>query len=175
MTMRGPTSSARHRQQPGSVPIRDFEPGDEAALRQVFMSSVHQLARGFYSEAQLNAWAPHAYDAQQWAERIRAMHPFIATVEGCLAGYADLQPSGYIDHFFVAARFSGRGVGSALMDHLHSVAARRRTSVLSAHVSLSAETFFARQGFSVAQRQSVAIHGVSLRNALMTKPLPTDD
>lgn len=36
------------------------------------MSSVHELACEFYSKAQLEAWAPLAYDVQLWAERITA-------------------------------------------------------------------------------------------------------
>ena len=42
--------------------IRDYMPGEEAILRDVFLSSVHQLARPYYTDEQINAWAPAAYD-----------------------------------------------------------------------------------------------------------------
>ncbi|AKC86824.1 GNAT family N-acetyltransferase [Pseudoxanthomonas suwonensis] len=151
--------------------IRDFTPADQAELRHVFMSSVHELARNFYTRDQLDAWAPHAHDEQQWADRISALCPFVAVVDDQLAGYADLQASGHIDHFFVAARFSGRGIGSALMEHIHQAATRRGIPELSACVSLAAESFFSRHGFSVARRQSAIVNGISLDNALMTKRL----
>lgn len=72
--------------------IRPFTIGDEPILRAVFHSSVHQLARQHYTAAQLQAWAPGEYDAAQWADRLRTNRPFIAEVEGYVAGFADLQP-----------------------------------------------------------------------------------
>jgi putative acetyltransferase len=151
--------------------IRDFISGEQANLRQVFMSSVHELACGFYTKEQLDAWASPTYDEQQWADRITALRPFIAIVDDRVAGYADLQRSGYIDHFFVSGQFFGCGIGSALMSHIHQVATMRGISELSAHVSLAAESFFSKRGFPVVQRQSVTVNGVFMNNALMTKQL----
>ena len=155
--------------------IRNFIPGDETALRNVFMSSVHTLARDFYAEEQLDAWAPADYDKQAWASKIAALRPFVATVDGQVAGYADLQETGYIDHFFVSGDFSGRGVGNALMQHIHEVAAKRGVLRLSAHVSLSAERFFAKHGFLVDERQTAVVMGIPLTNARMSKALPADN
>lgn len=135
------------------------------------MSSVHEIARSFYTEDQLNAWAPSAYDEQQWADKMCALRPFVAVIDDRVVGYADLQVSGYIDHFFVSGKFPGRGIGSALMGHIHQMAQQRSIPELSAHVSLAAESFFSRHGFSVVQRQAATVNGVSMRNALMIKPL----
>lgn len=135
------------------------------------MSSVHELASGFYTKEQLDAWAPSAYDEQRWAEKIAALRPFVAVVDGRVAGYADLQDSGYIDHFFVEGPFAGRGVGTALMARIHEAAAERVIPTLSADVSLAAESFFSRHGFSVAKRQSVVTRGVSMDNSFMVKQL----
>lgn len=154
-----------------NVVIRDFVPGDQAALRDVFTSSIHGLGGGSYTDEQLGAWAPAAYDERKWADRMLARRPFVAMVEGQVAGYADLQDSGHIDHFFVAAGFAGRGVGSRLMDHIQQGAAERGIPRLSADVSLAAESFFARHGFSVVRRQTAVVGGVALDNALMIKQL----
>src|SRR3546814_5689775 len=129
------------------------------------MSSVHGLARGFYTPEQLDAWAPVVHDKQDWANRIAALRPFVATIEDRVAGYADLQDSGYIDHFFVSGDFPARGVGSALMQHVHGVALERGLRKLSAQVSLSAEGFFARHGFLVDERQTVVVAGVPDRKS----------
>src|SRR3546814_6462359 len=83
--------------------------------------------------------------------------------------YDDLQDSGYIDHFFVSGDFPARGVGSALMQHVHGVALERGLRKLSAQVSLSAEGFFARHGFLVDERQTVVVAGVPLENSRMSK------
>ena len=151
--------------------IRNFIQSEETELRRVFTSSVHKLARDFYTPEQLNAWAPAAYDQEKWANKIATLRPFVATVEGRVVGYADLQDSGYIDHFFVSGEFSGRGIGKALMRHLHEVATKRELLELSAHVSLSAELFFTRHGFQVDERQAVVVMGVSMANSRMSKGL----
>lgn len=154
--------------------IRDFIPGEQAELRQIFMSSVHEIACNFYRRDQIDAWAPQAYDERKWAERISLLRPFVAVVDDRVAGYADLQDSGYIDHFFVSGQFSRRGVGSALMGHILQVAAQREVPELSAHVSLAAEPFFAKHGFSIVRRQAVTVGGVSMSNSLMIKQLLTN-
>ncbi|APW40976.1 GNAT family N-acetyltransferase [Rhodoferax koreense] len=148
--------------------IRDFRPGDEAALRDVFFTAVHGLASRHYNPAQVTAWAPVHYDALAWAARLQANRPFVAEIDGQAAGFADLQDSGYIDQFFVAAAFAGRGVGQALMAHILASAGQRRIGVVWANVSLRAEAFFAHHGFAVERRQVVQRRGVRLRNARMT-------
>ncbi|MEJ8858422.1 GNAT family N-acetyltransferase [Variovorax robiniae] len=154
--------------------IRDFRPGaDEAALRAVFRASVHQMGTAWYTPAQLEAWAPQDYDLAEWAERLRSNRPFVAEFAGRIAGYADLQDTGLIDHFFVDGAFGGCGVGTALMAHLHQSAHARGIGELHANVSLSAEGFFIRFGFVVEQRQQVDVRGERLRNARMRKLLGT--
>lgn len=151
------------------VLIRPFHPGDEPALHAVFHSAVHGIAASRYSADQLDAWAPADYDSAQWAERIRRNQPFVAEIGGQPAGYADLQANGYVDHFFVAAEHARQGVGQQLMNHILKLAVQRGLQRVQAHVSLSAEPFFARNGFAVMARQTVTVRGVPLDNALMVR------
>ncbi|BEP94075.1 GNAT family N-acetyltransferase [Acidovorax sp. sif1233] len=153
--------------------IRDFRPGDEALLHAVFHASVHGLAARHYTPGQLAAWAPPQHDAAQWAARMRANQPFVAQAAdgNAIAGFADLQPTGYIDQFFVAPDWAGQGVARALMAHIHAQAARRGIARLHADVSLAAESFFAASGFEVLARQHAERQGVVLRNARMAKLL----
>ena len=152
--------------------IRVFRTGDEAALRDVFFTSVHALACRNYTPAELAAWAPPQYDAAAWAARLQANQPFVAQIGGVPAGFADVQESGYIDQFFVAAAFAGRGLGQALMARLLAEAAKRRIPMVWANVSLRAEPFFTRHGFILEARQVNTRHGLPLRNARMTLRLP---
>jgi putative acetyltransferase len=165
------TESARDEVLTNVTTIRPYQAGDEEALRAVFRSSVDDLAAPYYTAEQLSAWAPQSYDEREWAERIARLRPFVAIVEHRIAGYADLQPSGYIDHFFVAGAFARRGVGNALMRHIHAVADSRSTHCLAADVSLSAEKFFATHGFTVETRRIVVVRNVELPNARMIKHL----
>jgi putative acetyltransferase len=155
--------------------IRNFRPGDAPLLRTVFHASVHQLCARNYTPEQREAWAPLEHDAAQWAARLQARQPFVAELDGALAGFADLQDSGYIDLFFVAPAFAGRGVAKALMAHIDATAARRGITALYADVSLTAEPFFSRSGFAVERRQQVERAGVVLANARMSKALRPAD
>jgi putative acetyltransferase len=140
-------------------------------LHAVFYSSVHELTGQHDRLEQGRAWAPHAYDAAQWAARLRGNQPFVAEIDRRIAGFADLQAWGYIDHFFVAGTFAGLGVGKALMAQLHESAAGRVITGLFANVSLTAEPSFAKNGFVIEARQRVAVRGVVLANARMRKLL----
>lgn len=151
--------------------IRPYLPGEEARLRAIFHSAVHGLARRDYSAEQLHAWAPPEYDAALWAQRMRANQTLVAEVDGEPAAFTDLQPSGYIDMFFVAASHARRGVGGALLRHVIQLATERRILALHSDVSLTAEPFFARHGFKVETRNRVEVRGAVLANATMRKLL----
>jgi len=153
------------------VNIREFIPGEEESLREVFFTSVHRLAASHYSEAQLNAWAPLEYESSDWSRRIRALRPWAAEEAGVIVGYADLQASGYIDHFFVHGAHGKSGIGTQLMSHLHSVALHLGAPALHSDVSRNAETFFAGWGFRVERNQSVVVRGVELANSRMRKAM----
>jgi putative acetyltransferase len=149
--------------------VRPFNDGDEPALQAVFYSAIHTIAAKDYTPEQLDAWAPHRPDWEAWTARMRALRPFVAEADGRVVGYADLQTTGYIDHFFVSSKHARRGVGRLLMETLHARAAELGLGRLFSDVSLTAEPFFERFGFRVVERKSVTIGRVSLPNARMEK------
>jgi putative acetyltransferase len=154
------------------ITLRDFQPGDEPALRAVFASAIHGTASRHYSQQQVDAWAPRDHDAQAWARRVQELSPFVALVDGRIVGYADVQPGGYIDHFFVAAEAGGQGVGGALMRRILARAVELGLDELTSHVSLTAQPFFARFCFEVVEHRVFDLRGVEMRNASMRKALP---
>jgi len=150
--------------------VRAFRDGDEPALQAIFYSAVHTIAANDYTVEQLDAWAPHRPDWEAWTARMQSLRPFVAEADGRLVGYADLQPSGYIDHFFVSGKHARRGVGRLLMETLQVRAAELGLVRLFSDVSLTAEPFFERFGFSVVERKNVVIGQVSLPGARMERP-----
>ena len=151
--------------------IRRFQPGEEFALFEVFYSAIHLIARNDYSKEQLNAWAPLDFDRERWVDRINGINPFVAEINGKPVGYADIQPNGYIDHFFVSGYHSRQGIGKTLMQSIHSEAMRLNLTELTSNVSQTAQPFFDRFGFVVVDRNNPIIRGVELQNALMRKEL----
>lgn len=132
---------------------------------------MHGLACNWYSAEQLAAWAPHDYDLAAWAARLQHVRPWVAERDGMIVGYADLQPNGFIDQFFVAAEAAGSGVGTALMRRLLQQAAAGGLCCVFADVSRAAEGFFRRHGFVVDKVQTVTVRGVALQNARMVRQL----
>ena len=149
--------------------IRQFRNGDEWELREVFYSAIHDVASRDYTAEQIEAWAPASFDRDQWVERMRAIAPFVVEDAGRIVAYADLQPTGYIDHFFVSGTVARRGVGALLMNHILDAAMARKIPALTADVSRTALPFFRRFGFVVVEEQARVVRGVVVPNTSMKK------
>lgn len=151
------------------IQIRPVNPSTQALpLYSVFHSSVHTLASRHYTREQCEAWAPMQCDESTWVARIAHNRPFVAWMDDTIAGFADLQPDGYIDQFFVSSACAGRGVGSALMAFLLETARTRGVPGLYSHVSLTAQPLFLRHGFRIDARQTVHLRGTAFENARMS-------
>lgn len=173
--------SRAHHNAPAQAPdltIRCFQPGDESTLHELFFNTIHQVNCRDYSSLQIQAWAPQVYDKNQWYQRMCAIQPFIACLDEQIVGYADIQPDGYIDHFFCHCQYQGRGIGKTLMNTLMAKGADIGVERFYAHVSITAKPFFTRCGFELVKPQQVTIRGQVLNNFVMQKiqlPLPAGE
>ena len=157
------------------VTIRQFQSGDELALRDLFYNTIRTVNLKDYSEQQVKAWAPDEYDQQAWSEKISALNPFVALIDGVIVGYADVQADGYIDHFFCHTDYQGQGVGKKLMQSIHQKAKANAYQRLYAHASITARPFFEHFGFSMVKQQQVEIRGQKLTNFVVEKVLVAKD
>lgn len=153
-----------------AIIVRDYRPTDVDALMALFRTAVLQVARRDYTEAQVRAWAERM-DRARWLERLAARPTFVAEVGGEIAGFSDLEPDGHIDMLFVHADHQGRGVASALFDHLLARAKAAGLGRLYTEASLTARPFFERRGFTVITAQDVPVAGEVLRNFRMERTL----
>ena len=156
------------------IRLRAFHPDDVPVLCAVYTSSIREVACRDYSPEQLDVWAPLERDdasLARWAARVVALQPFVAEIDGAVVGYADLQPDGYIDHFYVAGSAGGQGVGGALMRHILAQAEARGLAELTSHVSLTAQPFYAHFGFEIVEQRLPVVEGVTFSNAAMRKVL----
>ena len=151
--------------------VRDFQDEDAPLLREIFRSAILRHAAADYDANQVAAWVANADDASAFDARMRLRRPLVALLADRPVGYADLQPDGLIDHFFVAGEHGRRGVGNALMTCIHAVARARGIDALRADVSRTAQGFFRRHGFRGEVEQAVEVRGVVLHNLPMHKRL----
>lgn len=155
--------------------IRKYEPGDEIAIGHAYFDAVHQIASKDYSLVQCNAWAGPIEDDPNWAEnwrkRCERKQPWVAIVEGELAGFIELDPDGHIDCTYAAAAFAGKGYMSAIMERIFLEAHELGLPKLFAEVSITARPFFERHGFEVVRENWPEIRGVRLLNYIMERRL----
>lgn len=151
--------------------LREFRLGDELSLRDVFHSAIHELAIRDYTLEQVDAWCPADYDQAGWCERMQTFRPFVVEDAGRPIAYADLQPSGMIEHFFVSGPYARRGIGTLLMNRIHERAAELGLAALESHVSLTAQPLFLKFGFEIVRQQMPVRRGIALSNAVMRKTL----
>ena len=147
--------------------IREFQLGDEAGLYAVLLSAIHDLASKDYTPEQIEAWAPASFDPEAWAKRMQGIRPFVVESRGRLVAYADVQPTGYIDHFFVSGPVARTGIGTMLMNRIHETASAQGIRVLTSDVSRTAQPFFAQFGFVVVEQRAPILRGVTVPNTLM--------
>jgi len=151
--------------------IRRFRSGEEHSLFEVYYSAIHLIARHDYDAIQINAWAPRDLDQTLWMQKIQDIKPFVAEIDGRIVGYADVQSTGYIDHFFVSGHHPRQGIGTRLITALHEEAALLGLSELTSDVSRTAQLFFEKFGFSIVELRTPQLRGVIIPNALMRKCL----
>ena len=153
------------------IKIRSYKPTDAATLRDIFFDTVRNINIKDYSQAQVEAWAPSDYDSNEWARKMNRIAPYVAELNADIAGYADLQQDGLIDHFFCHYKYQRKGVGGVLMQHIIGDAKTRGISKLYSHVSITARPFFEHFDFIVSTSQHVKVRGEELQNFIMVKPV----
>lgn len=146
--------------------IRNYREDEASALFEVYFSAIHLVAIEYYTGEQIQAWAPKDLDPGLWRAKMREIQPYVVELDGQPVGYADLQPNGYIDHFFVSGRHPRRGIGSLLMTHLVAEAKSRDIKVLTSDVSRAAQTFYRKFGFEIVEQRQPIVRGVVVPNAL---------
>lgn len=153
--------------------IRNYRSGDAEALAQLFFDSVRQVGRRYYSQAQVEAWAPEPPSAAWVDRRSQDGRTLLVAADDRDApiGYIDLEPDGHIDHMFCRPDHAGRGVGSALYDALEAVARERRLARLYVEASEAARALFGHKGFTLIRRRDFELRGEPIHHYLMERTL----
>jgi len=157
---------------PGAIRLRAARPGDGPALGAILHAAVHEGAARHYSAEERRAWAPAPEPPADWERRLLATHTTVAQIRGQPVGFTSLGPDGFLDLFYVAPRWMGRGVADRLHAGLLETAHARSMPLLWTEASHLARSFLSRHGWRTTARQSVIRNGVALTNFRMERPLP---
>lgn len=149
--------------------IERYEPDHAVEITDLLHQSVHAIDAAFYSLEQKEAWAPTPPDYASWAERLKLKNPFVALINGRVAGFMELDPDGHIDCTYTHPDFQGRGVASALYERVIAEAREAGMPRLYVEASLVAKPFFEHRGFTVVRKNEVIRQGVALVNFTMER------
>jgi len=151
--------------------LRPFSPNDAAKLLALMRDTVRRVNSREYSPEQIAALAFGAIESGPWAERFNGRFAVGAEPDGRPIGFADLETSGHSDRFYVAADRQRSDVGSAMLAAILAEARRLGLRRLSVAASLTAGSFFERQGFLVVTPQTVVCREVEFVNLQMERDL----
>ncbi|WP_421700267.1 GNAT family N-acetyltransferase [Ancylobacter sp.] len=143
---------------PDSAPLlRPAHPGEGGALFEVTRLSVAGLARGHYSDAQIEGWigerTPAYYEAL-----IAKGGVVVADLGGVVVGFVDAEP-GEITRLFLLPDAAGAGLGRRLLEIGLEAARRGHDGPVKVEATVNAEGFYRRHGFRPIGRGYFS-HGV---------------
>ena len=82
---------------------------------------------------------------------------------GRIAGFGDIDETGYLDRLYVRADMQGEGVATAICDRLESIV----EGTIVTHASITAKPFFEKRGYAIVREQQVERRGILLTNYVM--------
>ncbi len=151
--------------------LRAYQEEDAPALLALYRDTIRRVNARDYSPEQVRAWAPEDIDPGGWAGRFAGRFAVVVESGERAVGFADLEPDGHIDRFFVSADHQRRGVGRVLLGAIVAEARRARVGRLFTEASITARPFFEAEGFVVLSPQVVMSRGVEFVNYRMERVL----
>ncbi|MDO5405961.1 MAG: GNAT family N-acetyltransferase [Eubacteriales bacterium] len=145
--------------------IRRYQPSDCEDLARLFYDTVHRVNAKDYTEEQLNVWADGQVDLEKWNRSLQEHFSVVAVENDIIAGFGDIDQTGYLDRLFVHADYQGKGVATAICDRLEQAV---RGNIVT-HASITARPFFEKRGYQVMKEQQVERQGIFLTNFVMEK------
>ena len=151
--------------------VRRYNPGEERAIWDVYFGSTHNIVAREYTFEQVNRWAPHQYNENEWTARLSDTNPFVAVLNDRVVGFAELLVGGEIDYFYCHHDYQRQGVGTTLFHAVESEAKKCRYHSVVASVSTTAVQFFLSMGFQLLVETNNEVCGSPARQFQMVKRL----
>ena len=151
--------------------LRRYRSEDLPALSRLFGETVRRVNIRDYTPAQVEAWSAGQADLLARDGWFRRLHTLVAETDGRIAGYGNVDGTGYLDHLFVRWDYQGRGVATAICDALEQHCRDLGLDAVTVHASKTALPFFLGRGYRVEREQQVPLRGQVLTNYAMRKVL----
>lgn len=153
------------------IKLRKYRAEDIDNVVSLFRDTIHAINRKDYSEAQVNAWAPAIINSEKWGAKLLEHHTVIAECNSAICGFGDIDATGYFDHLFVHKDFQGLGIATKIAGAIEDYAVVSGFKTITVAVSITAKTFFLKQGYKIVTPQQVTYNGEVFTNFAMKKEL----
>lgn len=152
------------------ISVRNYSTEDVQSLANIYFNTIHCINIAHYTQEQVDVWAPQSsLETEGWEKKFLRTKPIVAVIGDEVVGFAEFEPNGHIDCFYVHHEWIGKGVGAALMREIFTKAGRQNISRIFSEVSITAKPFFEKQGFITVTEQTILRKGVELTNYKMEK------
>lgn len=152
--------------------LRALTEADIPEIQELFRNTVLNVNIRDYTEEEVNDWASCMEDENVVKELLDA-NCFIAAIDGNskIIGFSSMNEEGYMHSMFVHKDWQGGGVATQLLSEVENKAREYGVSVITSDVSLTARTFFERNGYEVIRIQRQRANRLEMANFLMKKAL----
>ena len=145
--------------------FRKYQPEDCRELAELFYHTVHTVNAKDYTKEQLDVWATGQVNLEKWNRSFQEHFTIVAVENGEVAGFGDIDETGYLDRLYVHKDYQGQGIASAICDCLES----KISGKIVTHASITARPFFEKRGYKVVKEQQVEQQNIFLTNYVMEK------
>lgn len=145
--------------------IRKYQSADCKELADLFYNTVHTVNARDYTKEQLSVWATGSVDLHSWSRSLLEHYSLVAVEGGTIAGFGDIDKTGYLDRLYVHKDYQRKGVATAICNGLEQTAQGKITT----HASITSRPFFEKRGYVVVKEQCVERQGIALTNYVMEK------
>jgi len=151
--------------------IRSYATADAPAMLELFRKTILSINLGDYTQEQCEVWANSLSSIENLDSKLKNSFAVVAEVGGILAGFGSLNDQREIDLLYTHKNFQGRGIGSAILKRLESVACLKGYEELTAEASITAKSFFRSKGYMTERKNNKKVKGIEFVNFIMKKKL----
>lgn len=153
--------------------LRRFRPEDLPEIADLFSDTIHRVNCRDYTPEQIRVWAAARDRLAGNPDFFLSLYTIVAVKRGKIAGYGNIDDTGYLDHLYIHSDFQGQGIATAICQELERYAFSQHAPKITVHASITARPFFEKRGYQVLREQQVERQGVLLTNYKMEKCNPS--
>ncbi|MGA9227204.1 MAG: GNAT family N-acetyltransferase [Mesobacillus sp.] len=151
--------------------IRSYETADAPGILELFRETILSVNLGDYTKEQCEVWANSLSSIEILDSRLKNSFAVVAELEGVMAGFGSLNYQREIDLLYTHKNYQGRGIGSAILKRLESVACLKGYEDLTTEASITAKSFFHSKEYMTEQKNNKKVNGIVFVNFIMKKKL----